>query len=149
MPESAAEAPSASSETLRIALRPSRLLAGYLIAVHGLAGAALFLADLSGWIRLLISATVAFGLVYSLRRHYWRGQKELIYREGSWKLLDDRGAQDLELAGESYIHPWLCILRFKTCVLTLLPDSADSIQLSALRRTLRYGLPSAASLSRR
>lgn len=133
---------SATASMLRIQLRPSRLLAGHLFFIHVLAAIALFFTALPVWSRLLIIILLLGNLLQSLRKHYWRDERELICRNGNWKLLDKEGQHDLELAGESYIHPWLTILRFKTCVMPLLPDSADAAQLRELRRTLRFGLES-------
>lgn len=149
MPSATDSAASAASSTLRITLRPSRRLAGYLFSIHLLAGFALFFTRLPGWGIALLTVVLALNLLRSLRQHYyWNGERELIYQDGNWRLLEGEGHHDLELAGESYIHPWLTILRFRTRVLPILPDSAEPAQLRELRRTLRFGLESV-DLSRR
>lgn len=149
MPASAADgSAAATSSFLRIHLRPSRILAGYLVSVHALAVVAMFFTSLPTWGGILAAVVLLISLLHSYRRHHWQGERALLYSDGNWKLVDDSGEQDLELAGESYIHPWLTILRFRTLVLPLLPDSASPTQLQALRRILRFGMDSV-ELSRR
>lgn len=154
MPPAEASRGSDSFSRIRIILRPSRILIGYLLSIHCIAIAAIWFSALPAWTCLVLSLAVVFSLQRSLAQHRWQGERELIYGAGRWQLVEKGQREDLQLVGESFIHPWITILRFKSprgrTTLALPMDSADPAQLKQLRRILRFGLESdSADLSRR
>lgn len=154
MPPAGAGRGANSFTRLRITLRPSRILAIYLLSIHLAAIAAIWFSAVPFWVGGMLSLALFFSLQRSLASHWWRGERELIYGDGRWRLVDGDESQDLQLVGESFIHPWLTILRFKSdrgrMVLPLPLDGADPAQLKQLRRILRFGLePGPADFSRR
>lgn len=150
----AAHARSRGSETVtfsafRITLQPSRILLIYLCGVHGLAAIGVWLSALPALAGIVITPALALSLMHSVKRHRWSGERELIYKEGSWTVVENGEQQALQLAGESFIHPWITILHFKSTsgrmVFTLPFDSAEPKQLKQLRRVLRFGLQAESS----
>jgi hypothetical protein len=133
----------------KITIRPgfSRLLAFYLLSLHGLAVWLVVLLPLQGVLRILLAAFTLYSLFYFWRRHLWQQGGRAVTGvewsgEGEWILWDaQEKTTAATLSGSSYINPRLLILNFKTtdgkrCSLCLTADRVDKEQLRRLRAGL-------------
>ena len=126
---------------LRIALQSSRHLLTLLIALHGLAGVALWLAVPQAGLRLLGGIGLAASLVfYALRQSRNSGLE--VDASGAWRVERDGVWQEAMLL-EAFVTPLLTVLRLqlnggKHVPLTLLPDSLAHADFRRLRVILRW-----------
>lgn len=119
---------------LRIKLQPSLLLSTFIISSHMLTfGVLWFLPVQVGWI-LLLSTVLTASAYHSLKNHCFERHRihEIIYdRDGDWKLfIGNEREVYADLQADSYRHPFLSILNFKTednekYSVVLLPDNVD------------------------
>lgn len=127
---------------LRIKLRRSRLLTGFILTTHG-GAVVLLLISLPIWAGLLLSTGVIASLVLTLNRHVlMRGPQaftELNWdSEGNWTLIDlDGKTHRARLLGSTYVYVSLVILNFevnrRNRSVILLPDAIDKETLRRLR----------------
>jgi hypothetical protein len=126
---------------LRIVLQPSRYLLALLIAVHGLAGAALWLADLRwGWRLAGVAGLLASAVLYGIRRAPCDAVE--IDDQGSWRVARQGRWHEASLI-EAYVSPLLTVIRLrredgKRLALTLLPDSLAQDDFRRLRVILKW-----------
>lgn len=127
--------------------RPSRHLCAYLVAVHVLAWAALWLTPSPAWLRVLTGVVLAIHLAWQIRRHVFRhgaaGIRALHWQaDGRWRVLDGTG----RLTGYRRVRvdlaaPALILARLTgeqgARWLLLAGDSADPEALRRLRVRLR------------
>lgn len=137
-----------SGSPLRIELRPSRLLQGAILGIHG--GAALLVLTLPLPLPLLpllllCLAAVAGAIVHLRRSRHGRDSHAVralyLAADGRWTLVTHQGESvDGSLRADSYLHPWLTVLNFsgpRPRTIVLLPDSLDRDVFRRLRVRLR------------
>lgn len=129
---------------LNLKLWPSRQLAIFLVAGHGLAGLSVWFSALPAWACLLMDLLLLGALYFNLRRHWRAGIRQLRFDGEGWWLADRSGEQPLDLRGERLVTSWLIVLNFITAAgrriaLVLPPDSASADDLRRLRVALRFG----------
>jgi hypothetical protein len=135
------------SETLRIDLRPSRLLAVALMLVHGLALYAFWI-SLPGWPAVLAGVVVLVSLAGTLARARQRIGRSVVSLEmakdgrASWK--DRRGAWHQGILGEShFVSVFLVVVDLRpldggATRVILLADSVAPDDFRRLRVWLRW-----------
>ncbi|MEW5893749.1 MAG: protein YgfX [Pseudomonadota bacterium] len=127
-------------DLLHCTLHDSRRLRGILLALHGLAGLSLLLAQLAwtwqapGLVLVALSAVRALRPAAPITLRGLADGSLLIKEAGDW--------QAAELQAGSLVHPGLCVLRLrvadKTRTLLILPDSLEPAALRRLRVWLRW-----------
>jgi hypothetical protein len=126
----------------------SRLLAAWLMLVHGIPLCLLPALHLSPWLGTLIVAAVLCSLRDGWRRQARRSHPDAVrtitWPEGRQCRLTLVSGQrvNVELASQAFILPWLVILQFNTPqrryrYLPLLPDMLDETVFRRLRVRLR------------
>jgi toxin CptA len=135
---------------LRIDLKPSRRLAGLLIAAYLLAAATVLALPGPVWARLAAIGAIAFGLVPPLRRHALLIAPTScvaldVHQDGTAKCLQRSGSMvDGQVLGDTFVNPLLTVVRLRRAEdgrrdsIVLLPDSAQADALRALRVWLRF-----------
>jgi len=128
---------------VRLELRPSRALAGFLVATHAGAGACLWLAAVPGWLRLVGGLALAASFVYSLRRYARLTDRGAVVRlaagaDATWQVgLADGREVPTERLAEALIHPWLVVVHLRPTAggraLTV-PIAADMLDPDSHRR---------------
>lgn len=126
---------------LRIVLRPSRYLLALLIAVHGLAGVALWLSVPQYWLRLPGAAVLLASLIFFARRQSRHDGLE-VDAGGVWRVGVKAAWQEAVLR-EAFVTPLLTVLRLQLnrgeqVTLTLLPDSLARDDFRRLRIILKW-----------
>jgi len=126
-----------------LALKPSRRLGVWMIALTGLAELAIARADLPPGVQAALGA-----MVLALAIRGWRRAARLpvlaLGRDGRLHGEDGVGTwQVLDVAADSFVSPALFVLRYggkggEIRTLTLLPDSAPADDLRRLRTALRW-----------
>jgi toxin CptA len=126
-----------------IEFRSSRLLRMLLSGMLALTLAAVYLAALSGTVKLALGmfaiGLVAWGAGRASPRTSLR-----IAADGGLQCLDDTAEwRDAEVLGDSFVAARLIVLRYRVAdqnvqTLTLLPDSAEADDLRRLRVSLRW-----------
>lgn len=150
--------PAGYARPLSIDLKPSRMLAGAAVCLHG--GALLMIPWLpvSGWLVALLMSVVVISSVHMLAGPTLRVRSKAIVAvqwrgDGSWRLRTRDGEErEARLLADSYVHPWLTVLNFRVsgcvygrrCSLVLLPDSLEPERFRQLRVRLRLEGASAA-----
>ena len=138
----------------RLVLEPraSRGLALFILTVHGAAAAAVWTAVPAWWARLPCILVIMAACVRAYTRHATLSHPRAVTRvvrpeRGPWRLVTrGGGVRRVDLAGDSYVHPWLVILNFdlhpkgRTAVV-LFPDSLPGDDLRRLRVHLRIAGP--------
>lgn len=128
---------------LRVPLFPSRRLAVLLVAMHGLAGVAAWLALPLLWMRLAAAVVFAASLAYALLQP---GRPPIagleIAQNGAFELQCGGAWEPVQLI-DAFVTPQLAVLRFKLAsgkpaALTLLPDSLGADDFRRLRVILRW-----------
>jgi toxin CptA len=127
-----------------LCLRPSWILTGVLGVAH--TGAVLCLIPLAlPWaMKVLAGLLVLANLVYTVGYHGWRCTPNapvavILTPEGGWQVVTWRGEQwDGMLLPDSYLHPWLTVLRFRPpgrlpISVILVPDGVDPAAFRRLR----------------
>jgi toxin CptA len=135
---------------LALEIRPSRLLALYVLCVHAIAMLVVFVLPISLWLKcgLLFVLTMSCALTYRRRvglrsRHSIMGLNRST--DGIWRIqLGDGTVHEVVLLPDSYLHPELLILNFRVGKrrrrsVVLLRDSADCTCLRHLRVALAMG----------
>lgn len=136
------------AEPLYLQIKPSRLLAGFLVLGHATAAVALAYIDLPPSVRLLLGLMIAASLYRNLRVHVLLNAPRSLLRlvweaSGKWRVWDAYGREHpASLAPDFYVHPRLVILSLKLegmgrRAVLLLPDSLDSDALRRLRVRLK------------
>ncbi len=104
---------------LRLELRPSRVLATLLCALHAVAMLSVLPLSLEWWWRSALLSVVFLSLVHVLRRQALlagaNAVRGLLWEsEGSWLLtLGDGRSCAAQLLPGAFVHPWLVVLNFK------------------------------------
>jgi hypothetical protein len=126
-----------------LAPKPSRRLALFLLAIHGLSLLAAWLNPLGIWLKLLLTLCVLFSLWLAFKRN-GNGPEIAglqLKPDNSWVLHLAPGSEvEARLLGSSIANPWFVLLHFKTenkRYSVLLPR--DSLEPEAFRR-LRVAL---------
>ncbi len=133
---------------LFLEVRPSRLMAAWLLLVTVAALLVLWLMPLPGWLSLFITSTVLFWLLMTWRKQVRRchldAVRSLVWGAGrQCRLMLHSGQQQVvELASRAFILPWLVILYFESPLwrpqqLVLLPDMLDADVFRRLRVRLK------------
>ncbi|BBP05349.1 hypothetical protein TPL01_15240 [Sulfuriferula plumbiphila] len=129
---------------LRIAVHSSRRLMAVLIAMHGMAGLAVWWALPAGWMRVagitVLAASLACSVVQQSRRHFTGLELD---HDGTFRLRRDDAWQTARLL-DAFVTPALTVLRLRlengdTVALTLLPDSLAGDDFRRLRVSLKWG----------
>jgi toxin CptA len=135
---------------LRIALRPSRILAAILVIAHGAALAVIALVSVPLWLKVIAIAALAVSLVFEIRQTVLLRAPDAVValeiasddalsiqtRRGDWI--------ECEVLGSTYVTYFLAIVnlkdqgsgRVKRAV--ILPDSIDAEDFRKLRVWLRW-----------
>ena len=132
-----------SVTTPALTLSPSRYLAIYLIAIHGLALTVLmFPLSIPVPILILIPIMVLFSFIRA-----WRNREPITAvrapaEDGLWHLQTRQGQTELATLGENFVTPWLIAMRFKTLArknynVVVLPDSGAGDEIRRMRVYLR------------
>lgn len=123
-----------------LALRPSRLWRGLILAVHA---AALLVLPTLPWpksLMLLLAAMLLVSLRLTLRAPLWT--RLVAAQDGGWWLLDRDGrAHEARPGGAGLRHPWLVTLPLRLddgrrCVISVWADAVAEDDHVALRRWL-------------
>jgi hypothetical protein len=133
---------------LYLEVGPSRLMAVWLLLVAVAALLVLTQLQLPGWLDLLVTSAVLYGLLMLwrklVRRSHPDAVRSMLWGEGRHcRLTLNSGQQQaVELASHAFILPWLVILYFETPLwrqqqLVLLPDMLDVDVLRRLRVRLK------------
>ncbi|MDH5189835.1 MAG: hypothetical protein OEW89_01145 [Gammaproteobacteria bacterium] len=127
---------------LRINLKPSRLLSTFIISTHTLTLGVLWLSPLQFAINSLLTLVLIISAFLSLKRHVFENHRiqEIIHdSDRDWQLIiGDSKEVYAELQANSYRHPFISILNFKTedkerYSAILLPDNVDRESFRRLR----------------
>jgi len=127
---------------LRINLKPSRLLSTFIISTHILTLGVLWLSPLQFAINSLLTLVLIISAFLSLKRHVFENHRiqEIIHdSDRDWQLIIGDGKEVYaELQANSYRHPFISILNFKTedkerYSAILLPDNVDRESFRRLR----------------
>jgi hypothetical protein len=131
---------------LRINLRGSRILAGFIMLSHG-GAIVLSLASLPLWIGTLFSAGIVYSLVYLLKRHgLLRGPNAITIlvwdSNDEWLIITEDGKEyHATLQKPVYLHARIVILNFivnnRHRPIILLPDVLDRESFRRLRVRLQ------------
>jgi hypothetical protein len=132
---------------LVVALRPSRLLAAALYAMHGLALACVLLSGLSWWLRAVLAGAVLASLLHAVRSGV-AGKPGQVLRALEDGTLEVEGADGeprrAQVWRDTCVYSKLIVLRYRcegerqTRSLVLAPGSADAGNLRRLRVWLRW-----------
>ena len=133
---------------LFLEVRPSRLMAAWLLLVTVAALLVLWLMPIPGWLTLLLTFAVLPGLLMAWRKQVRRCHPDavcsLVWGEGrQCRLTLHSGQQQVvELASRAFILPWLVIVYFESPLwrpqqLVLLPDMLDADVFRRLRVRLK------------
>lgn len=126
-----------------IELKPSRLLGLLLAAMVALGLTALWQATMPEGARWALALAVV-GLAIRGWRQATRQARLRLSADGSLQRLGgEAGWQDVEVLGDSFVSPFLVVLRYRiggegVRSHVLLPDSADADDLRRLRVSLRW-----------
>lgn len=136
-------------EPLEILIRPSRLIASLLLAIH--ITAALIVAQLpvSMLARLVVMLAVLGSLMWNLVLYWQRTPKRLRWQlEGGWRITDyQQHEESVELLPQAHLGNWIVVAHFRSATggkrrtVMLARDSCSATSLRCLRVLLRYGSP--------
>jgi len=133
---------------LRIRPRPSRILAIFLLATHGVALSVAGVLPLDWYWRIGLAILVftSLGNVIGTRVLFlipWAGREAIWEPDGTWTLTLVSGQQiEVRLLPSTFVTPGLSVLnprcgRWRSRAMVLLPDSLDPDLLRRLRVRLR------------
>jgi len=116
----------------------SRYLTVYLLLVHALALTVIAAPlNLSLTLRLAVAAAVLLSFIWQINR---KPPRRLVWEsDGDWQLFfADASERTGQLRPDSYVSPWLVILRFKLvkggrCSVVIMPDMLDPQSFRRLR----------------
>ena len=132
-----------AAPALRLDLKPSRLLAGALISVHGLAGAVAWI-SLSGWLQYLV-----WGAILGSLAQAWRAVRPALSLElnedgrASWRNRDGTWHEG-RLGGSHFVSAGLAVVELETAGrrrrkrVILMADSVSPEDFRRLRVWLRW-----------
>jgi len=132
--------------SLRVNVRPSRILLIGGGSGHVLAGVAVVVADIPLWLKIGWIIAIGLALAGFLQRYGDRERRGFIacieLLDGRWRLTTGDGQVQRGRLTGGYAHPQCLILNFRleggqSRALTLLPDAADPDALRQLRVWLR------------
>lgn len=136
------------SEPLEFEIRPSRLMATLLFAMHVTAAVVCVQLPLAVSSRLVIFLAILGSLMWNVVIFWRRTPKRLRWSlEGGWSITDYRGTtQNMELMPEAHLGSWFVIAHFRTSAgkrraVMLARDSCSMQGLRRLRILLKYGVP--------
>jgi len=136
------------SEPLEFEIRPSRLMATLLFAIHVTAAVVCVQLPLAVSSRLAILLAILGSLMWNVVIFWRRTPKRLRWSlEGGWSITDYRGVtQNMELMPEAHLGSWFVIAHFRTSVgkqhaVMLARDSCSMQGWRRLRVMLKYGIP--------
>ena len=127
---------------LRIKLQPSRILTTFIITSHVLTFGVLWILPVQGSVIFLLLLVLLMSTYASLKKYIFERYRihEIIYdSDGDWKLLIGHNEEIfVDLQADSYRHPFLSILNFRTVdnkkySVILLPDNVDRESFRKLR----------------
>ena len=139
---------------LALEIKPSRLLAIYVLCVYSIACLVIIILPLSPWLLSagLCALLLAGKMTYQTRVNL-RSRRAVValnrYVDASWQLgMTDGATLQASLLPDSYLHPELLVLNFrlvngKRRSVILVRDSADSTSLRRLRAALALGVGAA------
>ena len=130
---------------VKLVLKPSRLLAGFLLVIHLLALVANFLLYWPWWAQLGFFGLLLFSVIACWRWWQWLSSCQMIrYGSKGWRLDTNSGRHVLQLK-RATVWSWCVFLSFtdiatgKTLKLPLLIDCTDNLgSLRQLRVLLRH-----------
>lgn len=136
------------AEPLYLQVKPSRILAGFLVLAHAAAALALTYTDMNASGRILLSLMIAASLYHNLRVHVLLNAPRSLLRlvweaSGKWRVWDAFGREhEARLTPGFFVNPKLVILNLQLKGLgrravLLLPDSLEDEALRRLRVRLR------------
>lgn len=139
------------SPPLRLELHRCWYFVGLLAAVHSLAAACLVPLDLGFWVKLCTGVLVLasffhYSALHALRTHARAVTRVAFDSRGGGRLFTRQGKEiTAALLGDSYVHPWVVIVRFCTdegaCIsVVVLPVMLDPESFRELRVHLRLAL---------
>lgn len=135
-------------ERLALDIRPSRLIASLLLAMHVTAAVVCAQLPLAVLGRLVLLLAVLGSLMWNCVIYWRRTPKRLLWSpEQGWRITDYAGtARDAELLPTAYLGNWFLIAHFRLSsgrkrTVMLAPDSCNPGDLRRLRVLLRYGTP--------
>jgi toxin CptA len=135
-------------EPLEIEIRPSRLIATLLFAIHVTAVVISLQLPLPLLSRLVIFLAILGSLMWDVAIFWRRTPRRLHWSpEDGWRVTDFRGiSQAMELLPEAHLGSWFVIAHFKSPngkrrVVMLARDSCSADGLRRMRVILKYGTP--------
>ena len=135
-------------EPLEFEIRPSRLIATLLFAIHVTTAVICVQLPLAPLNRLIIFLAILGSLMWNVVIFWRRTPKRLRWSmEDGWRITDYHGiSQNMELVPEAHLGVWFVIAHFRTpsgkrCVVMLARDSCSAEGFRRLRIMLKYGTP--------
>lgn len=138
-------------EPLDILIRPSRLIASLLLAIHITAALIVSQLPISVLARLVMMLAVLGSLMWNLVLYWRRTPKRLRWQfESGWQISDYQQHEEaVELLPQAHLGDWIVVAHFKSAAggrrrtVMLARDSCSAQSLRRLRVLLRYGAPKA------
>lgn len=136
-------------EPLEVNIRPSRLIAGLLLAIHITAALVVAQLPFSMLTRLILLLAVLGSLMWNMVL-YWRRTPKRVHwqRDGGWEITDYRDqVEPVELLPQAHLGNWIVVAHFrnpknrKHRSVMLARDSCAANSLRRMRVLLRYGAP--------
>ncbi|MGA9852344.1 MAG: protein YgfX [Gammaproteobacteria bacterium] len=135
-------------EPLELDIRPSRLIATLLFAIHVTAAVICTQLPISLLSRLIILLAILGSLMWNVVIFWRRTPKRLQWSpEEGWRITAPDGViETVELLPEAHLGNWIVIAHFRTSdhkrrAVMLARDSCNAKNLRHLRVMLRYGTP--------
>ncbi len=135
-------------EPLEFDIRPSRLIATLLLAIHVTAAVICLQLPLTPLSRLVIFLAILGSLMWNVVIFWRRTPRRLRWSlEDGWRITDYRGNnQAMELMPAAHLGSWFVIAHFKApsgkrCAVMLARDSCSAEGLRRLKVMLKYGAP--------
>ena len=135
-------------EPLDLEIRPSRLIAALIFAIHITAAVVCVQLPLTPFSRLILLLAVLGSLMWNMTI-FWRRTPRSLYwsPEGGWRIIDRSGSSlEVRLMPETHLGSWFVIAHFssvngKHCAVMLARDSCHAEGMRRLRIMLKYGTP--------
>ena len=127
----------------------SRQLAAWIVSSHAVMLALVFcIPNLHNAAKIGLAVFILASALYYWRRFMQRQHAKAVhaavfYAIDEWRIHTSTGSYFASLQPSSFIHPWLCVLHWRTdsgkaYTLILLPDSVDRDVLRRLRVRLKF-----------
>lgn len=133
-------------ERLELNIRPSRLLASLVLAMHATAAAIVVTLPLALLSRLVLALAVLGSLMWNGVLYWRRTPRRLLWSaEQGWRITDYRNVtREATLLPGAYLGQWFIVAHFrlpggKRRAVVLARDSCSAEGLRRLRVLLRYG----------